>query len=195
MTDPEPPTEGLDCIVVGGGLAGLACAQRLATRGRSVHVLEADEAPGGRARTVWHRGRPVDRGFQVLFRAYPRTRELLRAIGHPRRDLRPVGGGAVFVDDGGPTGSGASKLAVAALRRACRRRDRARLMRLGRRRWSPGPPEALLEDGRRRGVAPRSSCASAGFSDDAIERVLPAAVRRDHAGPDARARTRATSAS
>ena len=68
-----------DCVVVGGGLAGLACAQRLATSGRSVLVLEADEAPGGRARTVWHRGRPVDRGFQVLFRSYPQTRDLLQA--------------------------------------------------------------------------------------------------------------------
>ena len=60
--------EGLDCVVVGGGLAGLACAHALIAAGRTVHVLEAEEAPGGRARTVWHRGRPVDRGFQVVFR-------------------------------------------------------------------------------------------------------------------------------
>ena len=76
----------------GAAWPGLSCAHDLARAGRSVHVVEAEEAPGGRARTVWHRGRPVDRGFQVLFRAYPRTRALLRAIGIPRRDLRPVGG-------------------------------------------------------------------------------------------------------
>ena len=35
-----------------------------------------------------------------MFRAYPRTRELVRAVGIPSRDLRPVAGGAVFVDDG-----------------------------------------------------------------------------------------------
>ena len=103
MTDSGAAAEELDCIVVGGGLAGLACAHGLAVAGRRVRVLEAEEAPGGRARTVWHRGRPVDRGFQVLFRAYPRTRALLRAIGLPRRDLRPVSGGAVFIDgDGQP---------------------------------------------------------------------------------------------
>ena len=70
---------------------------------------------GGRARTVWHRGRPVDRGFQVVFKAYPRTRELMRAVGIPRRDLRPVSGGAVFVHgDGTLHRLGTSK--VAALR-------------------------------------------------------------------------------
>ena len=90
--------EGLDCVIVGGGLAGLACAHGLVTAGRSVHLLDAEEAPGGRARTVWHRGRPVDRGFQVVFSAYPRTRALMRAIGLPaarpaarqrRRRVRP----------------------------------------------------------------------------------------------------------
>ena len=88
-------------MIVGGGLAGLACAHGLVTAGRSVHLVDAEEAPGGRARTVWHRGRPVDRGFQVVFKAYPRTRELMRAVGIPRRDLRPVSGGAVFVHGDG----------------------------------------------------------------------------------------------
>ena len=83
-----------DCVIVGGGLAGLACAHELARAGRSVHVVEAADEVGGRARTVWREGRPVDLGFQVLFRAYPHTRRFLRAIGVPRRDLRPVGRGA-----------------------------------------------------------------------------------------------------
>ena len=100
-TRPSGRGEGLDCVIVGGGLAGLACAHGLVKAGRSVHVVEAEEAPGGRARTVWHRGRPVDRGFQVVFKAYPRTRELMRAVGIPRRDLRPVSGGAVFVHGDG----------------------------------------------------------------------------------------------
>jgi protoporphyrinogen oxidase len=90
--------EGIpDVVVVGGGLAGLACARALsAEEERSVVVLEAQEDVGGRTRTIWHRGRPVDRGFQTLFRGYPETRRLIRAAGIPRRDLRPISGGAVF---------------------------------------------------------------------------------------------------
>ena len=37
-------------------------------------LLEAAPALGGRARTTWHEGRPVDRGFQVLNPAYPAVR-------------------------------------------------------------------------------------------------------------------------
>ena len=85
-----------DVAVIGGGLAGLTCADALAREGVRVVVLEAEEDVGGRARTVWHRGRPVDRGFQTVFGAYPRTRALVRRVGIPRRDMRPVSGGAVF---------------------------------------------------------------------------------------------------
>lgn len=119
-----------DCIVVGAGLAGLSCAHGLVSSGRSVHVVEAGPQVGGRARTEWHRGRPVDRGFQVLFRAYPQTRRLIRAVGLPRRDLRPFLGGAVFIDGGsrhqlrwGPTAlAGFTGLSAG---------DRLRLARLG----------------------------------------------------------------
>lgn len=46
-TGADGRAEGLDCVVVGGGLAGLACAHALIAAGRTVHVLEAEEAPGG----------------------------------------------------------------------------------------------------------------------------------------------------
>ena len=101
MTGSGGRAQELDCVVVGGGLAGLACAHDLARAGRSVHVVEAEEAPGGRARTVWHRGRPVDRGFQVLFRAYPRTGPCCARSGCPGAICAPSGGGAVFVDGSG----------------------------------------------------------------------------------------------
>lgn len=170
MTDPVPVAEGLDCIVVGGGLAGLACAQRLSASGRRVTVLEAEEAAGGRARTVWHRGRPVDRGFQVLFRSYPQTRGLLRAIGLPRRDLRPVDGGAVFIGaDGTTTRLGTSKLA--ALRfGGMHRRDRMLLLRLAASVVARSP-ESLLEEG----GAHRSAdefLRDRGFSNDALDRFF-----------------------
>ncbi len=70
MTDP------LDAIVVGAGLAGLAAATRLVDAGRSVLVLEASDAPGGRMRSDRVDGFTVDRGFQVLNTAYPELRRL-----------------------------------------------------------------------------------------------------------------------
>jgi phytoene dehydrogenase-like protein len=89
---------GADCLVVGGGLSGLACAKLLATRGRTVQVLEADGAVGGRARTMMYQGEPVDRGFQALFRAYPETRALCDSIGIGRGELRSFERGIVIHD-------------------------------------------------------------------------------------------------
>jgi phytoene dehydrogenase-like protein len=167
MSDTEPRPGGLDCVVVGGGLAGLACAHGLAVAGRSVTVLEADEAPGGRARTVWHRGRPVDRGFQTLFRAYPRTRRLLKDIGLPRRDLRPVAGGAVFIDgEGTARRLGTSKVAGLAFD-GLPRADRLRLAALGARVVGRSVESLLAEDD----DAPSTEAylRAEGFSDAAID--------------------------
>jgi phytoene dehydrogenase-like protein len=169
MTGSGGRAQELDCIVVGGGLAGLSCAHDLARAGRSVHVVEAEEAPGGRARSVWHRGRPVDRGFQVLFRAYPRTRALLRSIGLPRRDLRPVAGGAVFVDGTGAHRLGTSRLAVAGFS-GLAPPDRAKLMRLAVE-VAARPPQSLLDDGEDSGPA-EDFLRERGFSNDAIERFF-----------------------
>jgi phytoene dehydrogenase-like protein len=157
----------VDCVVVGGGLAGLACAHGLVTSGRTVHMVEAADAPGGRARTVWHRGRPVDRGFQTLFKAYPRTRELIRAVGIPRRDLRPISGGAVFIGgDGTLHRLGASKLAPLRFT-GMSPADRARFMRLGAE-VVTRPAEALLaqEDP---GMSAEDLLRARGFGEDAIE--------------------------
>lgn len=155
--------------MVGGGLAGLACARALVGAGRSVTVLEAEEAPGGRARTVWHRGRPVDRGFQVLLSAYPRTRALLRAIRLPRRDLRPVSGGAVFMDGRGNPRLGAGRTSALSFR-GLSPADRARLVRLTASVLRT-PPERLLE---RDDDAPSAEALlrGLGFSDAAIEQFF-----------------------
>ncbi|HTI33957.1 MAG TPA: NAD(P)/FAD-dependent oxidoreductase [Miltoncostaea sp.] len=166
MTGPGSGDEGLDCVVVGGGLAGLACAHGLVTAGRSVTVLEAAEAPGGRARTVWHRGRPVDRGFQALFRAYPQTRALIRAIGLPRRDLRPVSGGAVFMNGAENPRFGASPLAALGFR-GMPPADRLRLARLGASVLAAPPAELLARDDE----APTTEAflRSQGFSEQALQ--------------------------
>jgi len=66
-----------DVIVVGAGLAGLACARRIAAAGLSPIVLEAGDRPGGRVRTDRVGGFLLDRGFQVLPTAYPEARAVL----------------------------------------------------------------------------------------------------------------------
>lgn len=61
----------VDVAVVGAGLAGLSCARTLHRAGRSVAVLEASDAVGGRVRTDEVDGFLLDRGFQVLLTGYP----------------------------------------------------------------------------------------------------------------------------
>lgn len=56
----------VDVAVVGGGVAGLAAARRVAADGRSVAVLEAKPRVGGRAFTDAALGFPFDRGAQWL---------------------------------------------------------------------------------------------------------------------------------
>ena len=67
----------VDAIVVGGGLAGLACARHLHARRRSVLLLEANDRIGGRVRTDEQDGFLLDHGFQVLQTAYPEAKRQL----------------------------------------------------------------------------------------------------------------------
>lgn len=127
-------------VVVGAGLAGLSCARVLVGAGVPVKVFEASDGVGGRVRTDRVDGFLVDRGFQVLFTAYPEVQRQL--------DLAPLGlraflpgaqvrldGGAFEVSDPlreplaslrgitAPIGSLADKLRVLALRRDVLRGD------------------------------------------------------------------------
>jgi hypothetical protein len=63
-----------DVVVVGAGLAGLRCADRLVEEGRRVVLLERDPVVGGRQQTDEVDGFLLDRGFQVLNPAYPAVR-------------------------------------------------------------------------------------------------------------------------
>jgi zeta-carotene desaturase len=75
--------ENFDVAVIGGGVAGLAAATRLAEAGRRVLVLEARGQLGGRATAFSDRetGELVDNGQHVLFGCYRETFRLLRRIG------------------------------------------------------------------------------------------------------------------
>jgi phytoene dehydrogenase-like protein len=64
-------------IIIGAGLAGLACATRLHEAGHQVTIFEASDGPGGRVRTDELDGFLLDRGFQVYLSAYPETGKLL----------------------------------------------------------------------------------------------------------------------
>lgn len=69
----------IDCevLVVGAGLAGLACAVTLHDAGVPVGVVEAEPEVGGRVRSRVVDGFVIDRGFQLLNPAYPAAPELL----------------------------------------------------------------------------------------------------------------------
>jgi phytoene dehydrogenase-like protein len=64
-------------VIVGAGVAGLCCARELARAGRPVLVLEREPEVGGRVRSRLVDGYVIDRGFQVLFTAYPTLRAAL----------------------------------------------------------------------------------------------------------------------
>jgi phytoene dehydrogenase-like protein len=66
-----------DTIIVGAGLAGLACARTLVQAGRQVLVVEASDRVGGRVATETVDGFRIDRGFQVYLDAYPEGRRQL----------------------------------------------------------------------------------------------------------------------
>jgi phytoene dehydrogenase-like protein len=87
----------MQIIIVGGGVAGLACARLLAQAGHRLTLFEASDDIGGRVRSDYAAGYTFDRGFQVLFDSYPAARRLLDL---PALDLRCFTPGAVICREG-----------------------------------------------------------------------------------------------
>ncbi len=89
MTDISKPT-----IIIGAGMAGLACATWLHRAGRPVLLLDAADAVGGRVRTdLTTDGFRLDRGFQVLLTNYPEAR---RIFDYRALNLKAFRSGAVI---------------------------------------------------------------------------------------------------
>ena len=76
-------------LVVGGGVAGLACAWRLQQRGHAVHVLEREAVPGGRMRSEREGDYVVDRGAQFIASGYRNLHRVAEELGIADR-IRPV---------------------------------------------------------------------------------------------------------
>ena len=88
------PDHSHPIIIIGAGMAGLACATWLHRAGRAVLVLEAADGVGGRVRTdLTPEGFRLDRGFQVLQTNYPEAR---RIFDYKALNLKAFRSGAVI---------------------------------------------------------------------------------------------------
>lgn len=68
-------------VVIGGGIAGLAAAYRLATSGTRVTLLEATDRLGGKLWAGEIAGAPVDLGAESMLARRPEAVALARAVG------------------------------------------------------------------------------------------------------------------
>ena len=152
--------------VAGGGLAGLTAACRLAEAGVEVRLFERREKVGGRVRTRKQDGFLLDRGFQVLFTAYPAVRQELDLDALDLRRFDPgatiarPGRRSVLADPFRDPGS----LLESALNREVTLGDKLRTLRL-RREALRGDPDTI-ETGDR---SIRTALRDRGFSERFIE--------------------------
>jgi len=79
----------VDVAIIGAGFAGLSAAHALRDGGAEVFVLEAQEVPGGRVKTIVHDdGLAYERGGQFYCRAMTSIAGLVEGFGLTRRDVR-----------------------------------------------------------------------------------------------------------
>jgi len=159
-----------DVVVAGAGLAGLTAARHLASEGLDVTLFEQRDTVGGRVRSERDGEYVFDRGFQVLFTAYPAVR---RELDLDALDLRYFSPGAtiarpngrsVLADPLGDPGSAFETL----FNREVRTSDKLRLFTLGRELARTDPEEILDSDRPDRTI--REFLGSYGFSTAFVER-------------------------
>jgi protoporphyrinogen oxidase len=176
VTEAADRAEPVDIVVIGAGLAGLACARTLHEAGRAVVVLEASDGIGGRVRTDEVEGFQLDRGFQVLFTAYP---EAIRQLDLDALLLQPFDRGALVRVGGrfhrladpfrGPGVLGAATGTLDATRAPIGTLlDKLRLARLRRELMAKAPADLLRGKDETTGKALRDR----GFSDAMVDRFF-----------------------
>jgi renalase len=79
-----------DVLIIGAGVAGLACAQAAASAGRKVRVLERSRGVGGRCATRRIDGQPVDHGLVFLHGQSPEFLTALQDVPGPWRQGWPT---------------------------------------------------------------------------------------------------------
>lgn len=157
----------MDVVVVGGGLAGLVAARHIAESGADVTLFERRETVGGRVRSRTVDGYTLDRGFQVLFPAYPAVE---RELDLDALDLRRFTPGATIARPGkrsvlaDPLRDPRSALATV-FNDEVTIRDLLRLYRLQRELRGRSVDEIL----RRGGSSIEAYLADRGFSDGFVE--------------------------
>ncbi len=156
--------------MIGGGLAGLVAARHLAADGAEVTLLERNAGVGGRVRSVRENGFTFDRGFQVLFTAYPAAQ---RELDYDALDLRYFTPGACLARPGKRSvlsdplrDPGA--LAESAFNTEVSVGDKLRTLAL-RRRLSRIDPEEIFEAGDQ---SIRAALLERGFSERFIENFI-----------------------
>ena len=80
-------------VIIGAGLAGLACALTLQQNGVPFLLLEKESEVGGRLKTTKEHGFLFDHGFQVLLTSYP---ELKNFLDLSSLQLQPFNSGALI---------------------------------------------------------------------------------------------------
>ncbi|WP_324661859.1 NAD(P)/FAD-dependent oxidoreductase [Haloarcula sediminis] len=157
-----------DAVVVGGGLAGLVAARHLAESGQDVTLLEASDGVGGRVRTAHEDGYTFDRGFQVLFSAYPAVERELDVEALSPRPFTP--GATIARPNHRSVLSDPLRNPTAApqtiFNRDVRTADKLRVFKL-QRELTAKDPEALLDGG---GESIADYLADRGFSKRFVER-------------------------
>ncbi|MFW6045335.1 MAG: NAD(P)/FAD-dependent oxidoreductase [Natronomonas sp.] len=157
-------------VVAGGGLAGLVAARRLAAEEVDVELFESAGTVGGRVGSRTVDGFTLDRGFQVLFTAYPAVRTELNL---DDLDLRRFDSGATIARPNhrstiGDPSRDLGTLLPTLFNRDIRFGDLRRLYRL-RQNLADGDPADLLTDDRYDGKTIERYLTDRGFSDQFLE--------------------------